>query len=231
MISKLQGYDPKGEFDAKAVTADMCLAGTDTVASVLQSFVLAMVLYPEAQQKAHEEIDAVLGTDRLPDFGDEASLRYVSALCTEVQRWHPVAPLGIPHRLTSDDVYEGSFLPAGSTVFANAWAMLHDDSVFPEPDKFKPERFLDPAMRFPDAAFGFGRRTCPGRFMARSSLWIGIASVLAAFEISPKLDEQGKPILPEEKYDAGLISYPVSFPCTIRPRTKNSGKLVLNSLI
>jgi Cytochrome P450 len=199
-----------------------------------------MVLYPEAQQKAHEEIDAVLGTDRLPDFGDEASLPYVSALCTEVQRWHPVAPLGeldlsqliwrlischylgIPHRLTSDDVYEGSFLPAGSTVFANAWyafsispsclflsscrAMLHDDAVFPEPDKFKPERFLDPAMRFPDAAFGFGRRTCPGRFMARSSLWIGIASVLAAFEISPKLDEQGKPILPEEKYDAGLIS-------------------------
>ena len=130
--------------------------------------------------------------------------------------------LGIPHRLTSDDSYEGFFLPAGSTVIANAWyafsislpclflsscrAILHDDAVFPEPDKFKSERFLDPAMRFPDAAFGFGRRTCPGRFMARSSLWIGIASVLAAFEISPKLDEQGKPILPDEKYDAGLIS-------------------------
>jgi Cytochrome P450 len=98
-----------------------------------------MVLYPEAQRKAQEEIDAVLGTDRLPDFGDEASLPYVSALCTEVQRWHPVAPLGeldvspliweltainypgIPHRLTSDDVYEGHFLPAGSTVIGNAW--------------------------------------------------------------------------------------------------------------
>jgi cytochrome P450 len=53
-----------------------------------------MVLYPEAQRKAQEEIDAVLGTERLPDFGDEASLPYVSALCTEVQRWHPVAPLG-----------------------------------------------------------------------------------------------------------------------------------------
>jgi cytochrome P450 len=52
-----------------------------------------MVLYPEAQQKAHEEIDAVLGADRLPDFGDEASLPYVSALCAEVQRWHPVTPL------------------------------------------------------------------------------------------------------------------------------------------
>ncbi len=53
-----------------------------------------MVLYPEAQQKAQEEIDAVLGTGRLPDFDDEASLPYLSALCQEVLRWHPVAPLG-----------------------------------------------------------------------------------------------------------------------------------------
>ena len=53
-----------------------------------------MVLYPEAQQKAQEEIDAVLGTGRLPEFDDEASLPYVSALCQEVQRWHPVAPIG-----------------------------------------------------------------------------------------------------------------------------------------
>src|ERR1700735_5839886 len=99
-----------------------------------------MVLYPEAQQKAQEEIDAVVGTGRLPDFDDEASLPYVSALCQEVQRWHPVAPLGklmlsvieeqavmrssgIPHRLTSDDVYEGYFLPAGSMVIANAWCV------------------------------------------------------------------------------------------------------------
>ncbi|KAI0305228.1 cytochrome P450 [Multifurca ochricompacta] len=218
-IDVMQNESSNGEFDAKAI------------ASVLQSFVLAMVLYPEAQRKAQEEIDSVVGTERLPDFSDEPSLPYVSALCQEAQRWHPVAPLGIPHRLVSDDVYEGFFLPAGSMVIGNAWAMLHDEAVFPEPEKFKPERFLDPGMRFPDAAFGFGRRTCPGRFMARSSLWIGIASILAAFEISPKLDNQGNPMLPEEKYDAGLISYPAQFACIVRPRTGNSGKLILNSLI
>ncbi|KAH9174717.1 cytochrome P450 [Lactarius sanguifluus] len=231
MISKLEGETPEGESHVKAVTAEMCLAGTDTTASALQSFVLAMVLYPEAQQKAQEEIDAVVGTGRLPDFDDEASLPYLSALCQEVMRWHPVAPLGIPHRLTSDDIYDGHFLPAGSTVIANAWAMLHDETLFPEPEKFKPERFLGPMTKCPDAAFGFGRRTCPGRFMARSSLWIGIASILAVFKISPKLDEHGKPILPEEKYDTGLIAFPAPFPCEIHPRTRNAGKLVRDSLI
>ena len=211
-----------------------------------------MVLYPEAQQKAQEEIDAVVGTGRLPDFDDEASLPYVSALCEEVQRWHPAAPTGklmlssfieertvmhfsaIPHRLTSDDIYEGYFLPAGSMVIANAWcvelclicawplnlklcrAMLHDDAVFPEPDKFKPERFLGPITKCPDVAFGFGRRTCPGRFMARSSLWIGVVSVLAAFKVSPKLDERGMPILPEEKYDTGLISCVFPLWCVVK---------------
>ena len=84
--------------------------------------------------------------------------------------------------------------------------MLHDDAVFPEPDKFKPERFLGPITKCPEAAFGFGRRICPGRYMGRSTLWIGIASVLTAFRISPMMDEHGKPILPEEKYDSGLIS-------------------------
>jgi len=87
------------------------------------------------------EIDSTLEADRLPDFGDEASLPYVSALVKEVTRWHPVAPTGmrlptwciasqaflissttaVPHRLIVDDVYEGYFLPAGSIVIGNSW--------------------------------------------------------------------------------------------------------------
>jgi cytochrome P450 len=55
-----------------------------------------MVLHPDAQRRAQMEIDNVVGTDRLPDFHDEKSLPYVSALIKEVLRWHPVAPIGIP---------------------------------------------------------------------------------------------------------------------------------------
>ena len=84
--------------------------------------------------------------------------------------------------------------------------MLHDDAVFPEPLRFRPERFLDRKVKRPDVGFGFGRRVCPGRFMARSSMWIAVASVLAAFEISPVVDGRGVPQIPKEAYSVGVIS-------------------------
>ena len=62
--------------------------------SALETFFLAMALYPEAQRTAHAEIDAVLGDSRLPDFSDEEKLPYVGAVLKEVLRWHPVVPLG-----------------------------------------------------------------------------------------------------------------------------------------
>lgn len=80
-----------------------------------------MILFPEVQQKAHEELDAVVGRDRLPDWSDEENLPYVCALCKEALRWMPVVPLGIAHRVTEDDVYKGMFIPSGAVVIGNAW--------------------------------------------------------------------------------------------------------------
>lgn len=66
-----------------------------------------MVLNPEVQKRAQAEIDRVVGTDRLPDFGDRVSIPYVEAVLRETMRFHPIAPLGVPHAGVSDDVYEG----------------------------------------------------------------------------------------------------------------------------
>jgi cytochrome P450 len=80
--------------------------------------------------------------------------------------------------------------------------MLHDPNIFAEPDRFYPERWFSPNLpAFPNQAFGFGARLCPGRFFARRSMWANIAGILAAFDIVPI---EGAP--PEEKYSSGMIS-------------------------
>ena len=61
----------------------------------METFILAMTLYPKVQRKAQAEIDSVVGNSRLPDYSDQDALPYVQAVLKEVLRWHPVAPLGM----------------------------------------------------------------------------------------------------------------------------------------
>ena len=80
-----------------------------------------MTLFPSAQRQAQEEIDRVVGPDRLPTLADRDSLPYIEAMVKEVLRWHPVAPMSLPHTSTDDDEYNGYHIPKGSMVFANVW--------------------------------------------------------------------------------------------------------------
>ena len=85
---------------------------------------------------------------------------------------------------------------------------MHDPALFPEPEKFYPERWLSPdAPAYPNPAFGFGARRCPGRFFAHASMWLMVAGILAAFDISPTEDGP-----PEEKYLSGMVSCMTSSP-------------------
>ncbi|KAJ7483509.1 cytochrome P450 [Mycena latifolia] len=198
----------------KATAANMFAAGSDTTVSALGTFLLGMLANPEAQAKAQAEIDSVVGTGHLPDFGDEAALPYVSAIVKEVLRWQSVTPIAIPHYLAVEDEYRGYRIPAGSVVIGNAWAIMNDEDIYTDPHSFNPERFLrdgkiNPAVQDPatTAAFGFGRRICPGRHLAASSLWITIASILATLDIKKAKDENGKEIEPSYEYFPGLVSY------------------------
>jgi cytochrome P450 len=85
-----------------------------------------MSLYPDVQSRAQAEIDAVLGVgptglERLPTLADRDRMPYVDAFVKEVLRWHPAVPLGLPHRLTQDDIYQGCVISAGTTVWPNIW--------------------------------------------------------------------------------------------------------------
>jgi cytochrome P450 len=125
--------------------------------------VLYLMQNRDKQRKGQEEVDRVVGKDRLPTWDDVPNLTYVNLILQETYRMNPLSPLGIPHASIADDVYEGMFIPKGTTVYPNVWAMLHDESVYADPFRFWPERYLPKEQGgngepFPVGNFGFGRR-------------------------------------------------------------------------
>jgi cytochrome P450 len=190
----------------------------------LATFLLALALHPGVQTRAQAEVDAVLRTDpargppRLPRAQDRAQMPYVCALLREVYRWQPAVPLGLPHAAARADVFRGCAVPAGAVVWANVWGMLHDPRHFPEPEAFRPERYLEvqagggwraralaPAEDPARLAFGFGRRVCPGLALADGALFLALAGILATLRVSKARDERGEEVEPRVWYD-GFIA-------------------------
>ncbi|KAK7692050.1 hypothetical protein QCA50_005455 [Cerrena zonata] len=219
---------PEKEDNIKWSAASMYGGGADTTVSAIYSFFLAMTMYPEIQQKAKEEIDRVVGKDRLPTFADRENLPYVEAVVNEVLRLNPVAPLGVPHRASEDDIYKGYFIPKDTVVIANIWALLRDPEMYPDPSAFNPDRYLRPNPdRNPrDFVFGFGRRICPGLNLADTTVFFTCAMALATFDIS-KAVENGVVIEPSGEYTAGTVSHPKEFKCSIKPRSFKASSLIL----
>ncbi|KIJ32959.1 hypothetical protein M422DRAFT_183844, partial [Sphaerobolus stellatus SS14] len=230
-IAAKKDSPPDAEEVIKNTAAIIFAGGADTTVSSLTTFILAMILFPEVQKKAQAELDDVIGSDRLPEFGDKSALPYTVAIYKETMRWHPLLPLGVPHAISGDDVIEGYFIPKGAIICGNTWSILQDEADFgPDTDKFIPERFLQAGIRSPGntGAFGFGRRICPGRFMAENSLFISIASILHLFEISGPRDSFGNETPVEYEWTSGILSSPTDFHCTIKPRSKAAEELILS---
>ncbi|KAL1860863.1 hypothetical protein Plec18170_001377 [Paecilomyces lecythidis] len=108
-------------FVVKWSALSLYAAGADTTVSSIAWFFLAMAVYPEVQRKAQEEIDQVVGSERLPGFEDRQNLPYIDAIVKETLRWNPVGPMGLPHMTTEDDIYEGYLIPKGAVILPNIW--------------------------------------------------------------------------------------------------------------
>ncbi|KAG2336907.1 cytochrome P450 [Suillus weaverae] len=217
----------------KAATTAM-IGAYETTTSTLMAFALAMVSYPDVQRRAQAEINSVIGSDRLPAFEDRASLPYVESILRETLRWQPVVPLGVPHATSSDDIYDGYFIPKGvlfQILMLHYRGISRDERRYPDASRFMPERFLDVngALTNDDPAgyvFGSGRRACPGRYTVDATLWYAIATMLATVEFSFAKDDQGKMIDFTPRFTTGLTRSAVVFPCNISPRSHIHSELV-----
>jgi cytochrome P450 len=83
------------------------VAAIDTSIATTISLVKALVCFPEVQKKVQEEVDRVVGRDRLPVSADLPNLPYCRAFVREVMRWREITRIGVPHASSADDVYQG----------------------------------------------------------------------------------------------------------------------------
>ncbi|KAF7289244.1 Cytochrome P450 [Mycena indigotica] len=208
-------------------------AGVETSAGSLSSFMLACVAFgPTFIPRAQAELDSVVGFDRLPSFSDYDSLPFIRAIVNETLRWRPVAVLGgTPHASTEDLVYEGMYIPKGSTIIANLWGIHLNPVDFPDPHTFNPDRFME-ARDYPGpwqhSSFGYGRRVCPGMYLAANSTFINIARILWGFNVCKARDDSGQEIEVDTfAYTDGFNSVPLPFPVSITPRSLSHEAVIM----
>ncbi|KAF8176366.1 cytochrome P450, partial [Mycena galopus ATCC 62051] len=211
--------------------------GTDTTSHYLQSLILALTAYPDAQRKAHEEIDRVVGEHRMPTLEDLEEMPYIRAMILEVHRFRPVAPLLLPHSALTAEEYNGFIIPQGATIFVNVWGIFHDPELYNDPESFIPERYLltengtkpgvdgsDLRSNFP---FGVGRRICSGIHLAQNSINLNAMNLVWAFDFTTDTDADGNAIkLDTFDYEKGVLTGPRPFKCKITPRSAERAELI-----
>jgi hypothetical protein len=202
---------------------------------------LLAVAYPHIVTTAHEELDRVIGPNRLPNFSDEPNLPYIRSIIKETQRFRPVAPQGFPHATSKDDEYRGYLIPSGTVVLANNYSVHFDPKRHPRPEEFIPERWMhekwdisaaeaaaqkDPERR-DHFAYGVGRRICPGIHVAENSLFLLVSRVLWGFNVSNEIVDGKKVDVDVTKYAGGGLAKPELFKARIEPRSERHREIML----
>ncbi|KAJ7223154.1 cytochrome P450 [Mycena pura] len=197
-VEGLDNYEHRVKWTAGA--SAMYGAGGETTYSTVLLYIMLMAMHPEIQS-----------ADRLPVIADRSQMPYLPAVTKETMRWHLILPL--------NDVYF-----KGTTVLPNVWAIALESDGKYDPESFIPKRFLDSSIQPIDPnlyAFGFGRRICPGQYLAQNSLFVIMANLASAFDIFPPAEGKIEP-----SFGPNLVSYPEPFKCIIKPRSASKATLV-----
>ncbi|XP_027698543.1 cytochrome P450 2E1 isoform X1 [Vombatus ursinus] len=214
----------KNGFDLENVTvtvADLLFAGTETTSTTLRYGLLLLLKYPEVEEKLHEEIDRVIGSERMPSMKDKVNMPYTDAVVHEILRFINLVPSNLPHVMNQDMQFRGYFLPKGTTVYPTLTSVMLDSKEFPNPEQFDPGHFLNENGKFKYSdyfkAFSAGKRVCVGEGLARMELFLFMIIILQHFNL--------KSLVSPEKIDTspitiGFGSVPPIYKLCLLPRSE-----------
>ncbi|WCJ34956.1 cytochrome p450 79a2 [Euphorbia peplus] len=187
--------DSNGNFllskeEIQAQITEIMMAVIDNPSNAVEWGLAEMIIQPMIMRKATEELDKVVGKERLVEESDFPKLNYIKACIREVFRLHPVVPFNVPHVAMTDTTIENYFIPKGSHVLLSRVGLGRNPKVWDEPERFNPERHLkkngcspvslsEPDLKF--ISFATGKRGCPGITMGTSMTVMLFARLLQGF--------------------------------------------------
>ncbi|XP_072956233.1 cytochrome P450 81Q32-like [Typha angustifolia] len=188
VLLSLQKSDPEYYTDEiiKGILVVLLSAGTDTSALTIEWAMSLLLNHPRVLSKVRAELDHQIGSNRLIQESDLPNLPYLQCIIKETLRLYPAAPILPAHVSSQDCTVSGYHVPRGTILLVNLWAMHRDGKVWPEPDEFRPERFMEQEeakekeeVMIP---FGLGRRKCPGEGLAWRVVGLALGSLVQCFD-------------------------------------------------
>ncbi|XP_038985289.1 flavonoid 3',5'-hydroxylase 1-like [Phoenix dactylifera] len=185
-----EGEVALSDANIKGLVLDMFIAGTDTSSIAVEWAIAELLKNHSILKRAHLELDEVIGRDRMLEESDIPKLPYLQAICEEVLRMHPTTPLSLPHLSNQACEVEGYYIPKGTRLLVNIWAIGRDPEIWENPLAFNPDRFLSgkranvglQGTDFELMPFGGGRRICAGKQLGILFVQYIVGTLLHSFD-------------------------------------------------
>nr|XP_043622720.1 cytochrome P450 Tp4149-like [Erigeron canadensis] len=173
----------------KGVIFDVFVAGTDATYASVEWALSELVRHPDIMKKLQTEVTKIAKGRSMISEDDIQEMHYLKAVIKESLRLHPPVPVLIPHQSREDVKVMGYDIAKGTQVMVNVWAIARDPSIWEEPDKFNPDRFLNSSMDYRGfdyeyLPFGSGRRGCPGTEFAMATSEVVLANIVLKFDLT-----------------------------------------------
>ncbi|XP_001635335.2 steroid 17-alpha-hydroxylase/17,20 lyase [Nematostella vectensis] len=191
---------------------DMFIAGYETTSTSLRWAITFLVNYPEYQEEIYQQLDQVIGPDRMPTLADRPQLAIIQATIMEVLRVGNVADMALPHYTLKDTLLCGYRVPKDTVVLVDLMSVHMDPGCWDNPTQFNPHRHLTDKGELITSQgnflpFSAGRRVCAGESLAKVELFLFLSWMLHKFRF---VGEEGKPP-PTMEVNSGFTQSPKKY--------------------
>ncbi|XP_071957317.1 cytochrome P450 27C1-like [Antedon mediterranea] len=200
LITRILASDKMTDQEIYANMCELLLAGVDTTSNTLAWAMYELSRNLDIQEQLHNEVTSAIGRHHIASSKDINNLPIVKNIIKETLRMYPVVSAN--NRIFEDDVVIGGYeIPKNTIVGSLQYVLGHDEKIFPEPDRFIPDRWKrgegTKASTFASVPFGFGTRMCIGRRVAELELHLALIRITQQFKITylGKPNDKVKPVL------------------------------------